>query len=76
MEVKLSAGRGPAGRNYKLWLKALARYTTGWRCRSRLSLTEFTIKTLTKQSLQQMLLGKVVTCLQKTEIGSMFITLY
>jgi hypothetical protein len=29
-----------------------------------------------KQSLQQMLLGKMVTCLQKTETRSMFITLY
>jgi hypothetical protein len=29
-----------------------------------------------KQPLQQMLLGKVVICLQKTETRSMFITLY
>jgi hypothetical protein len=29
-----------------------------------------------RQPLQQMLLGKVVTCLQKTETRSMFITLY
>jgi uncharacterized protein (DUF736 family) len=29
-----------------------------------------------RQSLQQMLLGKVVICLQKTETRSMFITLY
>jgi hypothetical protein len=28
-----------------------------------------------RQSLQQILLGKVVICLQKTEIRSMFITL-
>jgi hypothetical protein len=29
-----------------------------------------------RQSLQQMLLGKVVICLQETETRSMFITLY
>jgi hypothetical protein len=29
-----------------------------------------------RQPLQQMLLGKVVICLQKTETRSMFITLY
>jgi hypothetical protein len=29
-----------------------------------------------KTALQQMLLGKVVICLQKTETRSMFITLY
>jgi hypothetical protein len=29
-----------------------------------------------RQPLQQMLLGKVVTCLQKPETRSMFITLY